>query len=183
MKTLKQEAIEVIASELQQWGNEATFEMQRLLDLRVKEKDKAANSLRASINFESAVSITNGTRAEWTLNDYYVYIDLGVKGVQNRSKTYGTFAFKNMHVSKGFLKSLESYITRKGKEIPEGKGSVLERRKSLAYLMGKAIKRKGIDGTRFYSDVFNEAAFQKLANRIAEKLGQYYEIKITADLK
>ena len=182
MTTLKQTTIEVIASELQEWGNEATFEMLKLLKQRTKQNSQVSN-LAQSIEFEGAVSTVNGSRAEWNLNDYYVYIDLGVKGVQNRSKTYGTFAFKNMHVSNGFLKSLESYITRKGIKIPQGKQSVLERRKSLAFAMGRAIKKKGIESTRFYSDVFNEGAFQKLANRIADKLGQDYEIKITAELK
>lgn len=193
MTTLSQDIINTVASELQEWGNEATFQMQKLLQERLKQNAQVSE-LSQSIDWTGTQVSTNGVIAEWNLNDYYIYIDLGVKGVQNRSKTstskeYPTgFKFKNLHISKGFISNMEDYITRKGIKLPANKKDGVQktwqdRRKALAVQMAKAVKKKGIDATRFYSDVFNDEAFEKLARRISEKIGKDMEFKITSEFK
>lgn len=177
---LSQSIIEKAAEVLQEWGNEATFEMQRLLKARLKQNSQVSD-LAQSIDFTGSEVTTNGATAIWNLNDYWVYVDLGVKGVNNRAKTYGNFKFKNVHVSKGFLQSMKLYVARKGIQLMiKDKKVTLEQK---AFQMAKAVKKKGIDGTRFYSDVFNDKGFKKLTDRLETALGQEIEIKIITELK
>lgn len=184
--TAQEQAIDKIASILQEWSMEATYRMQDNLKKRLKHNSQASQ-LSQSLTFEGSEVKKDSTTVEWSINDYYIYIDLGVKGTQNKSKFYGNFAFKNNHVSKGFIKSLESYITRKGIKVrmskAESKLSVLERRKQTAFQMAKAIKKKGISGTKFYSDVFNDKEFKKLADKITDSIGGSYEINISSGFK
>lgn len=166
-----------------EWAAWATDEMKKNLNERLKYPDSL---LGQSITFDGTKATANGVFVNWELPDYAIYVDLGVKGVNNRSKTYGNFAFKNLHVSAGFIKSLENYITRKGIKVrndrKESKKTVLDRRKSVAFAMARAIKKKGITGTRFYSDVFNNAGFKKLTDSLEEALGQQLEIIIIKEL-
>jgi hypothetical protein len=82
---------------------------------------------------------------------------------------------------------MQSYIARKGikvrQSVRESKQTVIERSFQMAHAMSVAVKKKGIDGTRFYSDVFNDKGFKRLTDVLEEALGQDVEIKIIAELK
>jgi H2-forming N5,N10-methylenetetrahydromethanopterin dehydrogenase-like enzyme len=82
------------------------------------------------------------------------------------------------------LHAFTDYITRKGIKVITAPGErVIEAQFSMAHAMAKAVKKKGIDGTRFYSDVFNDKGFKRLTDVLEEALGQEVEIKIIAELK
>ena len=193
MPTLSQDLMQITASVLQEWGTKQTEQMQKLLLARVKRGNATDNLLARSIIFDGSKVTTNGTTAVWNLNDYWVYVDLGVKGVNNRSKTYTNkdfpsgFKFKNLGVSPQMRNAMQDYIARKGIKVRQSKGeskqTVIERSFQMAYAMAKAVKRKGIDGTRFYSDVFNEAGFKRLNDILEKALGQEIEITIIANFK
>lgn len=181
---LPQSIIDKAQDVLAEWAAWATDEMKKNLDERLKYPDSL---LGQSIAFDGTKATPTGVYVNWELPDYAIYVDLGVKGLNNRSKTYGNFAFRNLHVSSGFIKSLESYITRKGIKVrndrKESKKTVLDRRKSVAFSMAKAIKKKGIPGTRFYSDVFNDKGFKKLTDALEDALGQDLEVIIIKELQ
>ena len=190
MSALTQQMMQITANVLQEWGMEATAEMQRLLLARVKRGNKTDNLLARSIIFDGSKVTTNGTTAVWNLNDYWVYVDLGVKGVSNRSKTYTNkdfpsgFKFKNLGVPPQMKNAMQDYITRKGMDVETNKGEAKKDAvKRMAYGMAKAVKKKGIDGTRFYSDVFNDKGFKRLNDKLEKALGQEIEIKIIANFK
>ena len=190
MSALTQEMMQITANVLQEWGMEATAEMQRLLLERVKRGNKTDNLLARSIIFDGTKITTQGTTAIWDLNDYWIYVDLGVKGVKNRSKTYTSkdypagFQFKTLGVGFKMLHAFTDYITRKGVKVITAPGErVIEAQFSMAHAMAKAVKKKGIDGTRFYSDVFNDKGFKRLNDKLEKALGQEVEIKIIAELK
>lgn len=193
MSALTQQMMQITASVLQEWGTKQTEQMQKLLLARVKRGNATDNLLARSIIFDGSKVTTNGTTAVWNLNDYWVYVDLGVKGVNNRSKTYTNkdfpsgFKFKNLGVSPQMRNAMQDYIARKGIKVrqskQESKQTVIERSFQMAYAMAKAVKRKGIDGTRFYSDVFNDAGFKRLNDILEKALGQEVEIRIIADFK
>lgn len=190
MSALTQEMMQITANVLQEWGMEATAEMQRLLLERVKRGNKTDNLLARSIIFDGTKITTQGTTAIWDLNDYWIYVDLGVKGVKNRSKTYTSkdypagFQFKTLGVGFKMLHAFTDYITRKGVKVITAPGErVIEAQFSMAHAMAKAVKKKGIDGTRFYSDVFNDKGFKRLNDKLEKALGQEIEIKIIADFK
>jgi hypothetical protein len=190
MSALTQEMMQITAKVLQEWGRKQTEEMQKLLLARVKRGNKTDNLLARSIIFDGTKITTQGTTAVWDLNDYWMYVDLGVKGVKNRSKTYTSvdapagFQFKTLGVGFKMLHAFTDYITRKGiKVITEPGERVIEAQFSMAHAMAKAVKKKGIDGTRFYSDVFNDKGFKRLNDMLEKALGQEIEIKIIADIK
>lgn len=189
---LSQSIIDKAAAVLQEWGNEATFEMQRLLKQRLKQNAQVSD-LSQSIDFTGTKVTTEGAIAIWNLNDYWVYVDLGVKGVQNRSRTYTSkdfpagFRFHNLGVGKKMSDAMYNYIVRKGIKVrqtrQESKKSVIDRAKSMAFAMSRAVKKKGITGTRFYSDVFNDKGFKRLTDKLETALGQEIEVRIIAALK
>ena len=190
MSALTQEMMQITASVLQEWGTKQTEQMQKLLLARVKAGNATDNLLARSIIFDGSKVTTNGTTAVWNLNDYWVYVDLGVKGVKNKSKTYTSpdfpsgFQFKTLGVGFKMLHAFTDYITRKGiKVITEPGEKVIEAQFSMAHAMAKAVKKKGLDGTRFYSDVFNEAGFKRLNDILEKALGQEIEITIIANFK
>lgn len=193
MSALTQEMMEVTAKILQEWGTKQTKQMQKLLLERVKAGNATDNLLARSIIFDGTKVTTQGTTAVWNLNDYWVYVDLGVKGVKNKSKTYTSpdvpagFKFKTLGVGFKMATAFQEYIMRKGIKVresrEESKMTVIERSFQMAFAMAEAVKRKGIDGTRFYSDVFNEAGFKKLTDKLEQALGQEIEIKIIANIR
>lgn len=189
MSALSEEMIQATARILQEWGNEATAEMQRLLRTRLKQNSQIS-ALAESIDWTGSKVTTEGSTAIWNLNDYWVYVDLGVKGVQNRAKTYTNdlypngFKFKTLGVSPQMRNAMQSYIARKGIRVDNKKGeSKLTASFKMAYAMSRAVKKKGIDGTRLYSDVFNEKGYKRLTDKLEKALGQEFEIKIIAEFK
>jgi len=189
MSALTQEMMQITANVLQEWGNEATAQMQQLLKKRLKQNSQVS-ALAESIDWTGSKVTTNGTTAVWNLNDYWIYIDLGVKGIKNRAKTYTNvdypagFKFKNLGVPPQMRNAMQSYIARKGLQVANKQGeSKLTASFRMAQAMSIAVKKKGIDGTRFYSDVFNDKGFKRLNDKLEKALGQEVEIKIIADFK
>jgi hypothetical protein len=136
------------------------------------------------------------------LNDYWMFIDLGVKGTRNTSgkstgsiptKTYTNkdfpqgFAFKNASTPPQMILSLQDFIARKGltpKKI-EGQSNfdVIVDTFQMAQAMADAIKKKGIDGTRFYSDTFNDESYNELTTMLSDIIGKEVEFKLITEFK
>ena len=57
--------------------------------------------------------------------------------------------------------------------------NIMDRRKAFAFGTAVNVKKKGIEGTLFYSSVFTEAHLQVLAQRIEKAIGKDFEVKIT----
>ena len=186
---LSQELIDKANSVLIEWSNEATFEMQKLLRERLKKNASNSESqLSASINFEGTQATEAGAVATWTLDDYYIFVDLGVKGVNNKSKTYTSddypagFQFKNLGTPPQMIDAMKNYISRKGIPLQDLQGNKMTIEQK-AFQMSKAVKSKGTDGTRFYSDVFNDKGFKRLTDKLERSIGGEFEVKIIAQLK
>jgi hypothetical protein len=185
---LSQEIIDKAAAVLQEWGNEATAQMQKLLNERLKVTDRGESQLSQSIIWDGSEATPEGATAVWNLDDYYVYVDLGVRGVNNKSKTYTSdefpsgFQFKNMATPPAMVDAMKLYIARKGIPLKDLDGNSMTQIQK-AFQMSKAVKSKGTDGTRFYSDVFNDYGFKRLTDKLSAALGTEIEINITTELK
>jgi len=178
MSTLDQSIINAVATEAIKWANEATYQMKKNL----ADSGKGKSLLSQSIIIEDTEITDSSVKLYWLLPDYYVFIDLGVKGVQNKSKTFGSYAFKNLFVGRKMLASIEDWISRKGikvRQSTESLKNVKDRKKSIAYAIARSVKRKGIEGTLFYSSVFTEGKLQELAARIEKAIGKDFDVKIT----
>lgn len=98
--------------------------------------------------------------------DYADYIDKGVKGIQNRRKTYPNqdgkyYQFKTYGMPPEALQSLEGWAARKNIEL-EATG-LIEGRKNLKQISSPAsrlayyIKKYGIEGRQFIKKSIDEA--------------------------
>ena len=132
--------------------------------------------LKASFG-EAVISETkSGYRIEIkTGADYFDYIDKGVRGIQNRRKTYPNadgkyYQFKTYGMPLEALKQLEGWMQRKNIEIEatnlrikSGQEESMKGRKMLKQISSSAqrmayyIKKYGIAGTNFIQKSVNES--------------------------
>jgi len=114
---------------------------------------------------------------------YYEFIDEGVKGWANTKKNTGRFSFKKGNkpiprkvildwmmsrtiVYKGFVGDR----AKKRKGIAP-KPSIKDKLNQLAYLIGRSIKKKGIEGVPFYSSVMSEDFFKSFETEFLDVYG------------
>ena len=198
--TLSEEILDKCASALKLWGNANAESMRQLLRQRLKHK-KTESSLAESINLQDPIIKGGVVSMAIDLNDYWMYIDLGVKGLRNRSgkttgsiptKTYTNkdfpqgFSFRNIGTPPQMINSLQDFIARKGIEARVGNEStskVIQTSFQMAESMATAIKLKGIDGTKFYSDTFNQESYNELTNKLSTIIGQEVEFRLITEFK
>lgn len=145
------------------------------------------NSMQLPMSIRTLQTVDkSGILIEFFANDYYIFVDEGVEGIGGGKKpkkpTTGKYKFKTPYVGRKMVDNIQDWIARKPilirrNKTEDSKTSVVPRAQSIAYVMAKSIKRTGIGKTMFWSDTFNESAYEDLANRIGQALGR--EIRIT----
>ena len=133
------------------------------------EKYSPADSGKLSSSYQVlGVSETRtGYRLEIGIGvDYADYIDKGVKGIQNKRKTYKNedgrfYQFKTYGMPVEALKQLEGWMRRKNMEIEatnliEGR-NMLPQISSSAKRLAYYIKKNGIEGRQFIKQSIDEA--------------------------
>ena len=198
--TLSDEILDKCADVLMEWGNANAESMRQLLRQRLKHK-KTESSLAESINPKNPTIKGGVVSMEIELNDYWMFIDLGVKGLRNKSgpktgsiptKTYTNkdfpqgFSFRNMATPPQMISNLQDFIARKGIEARianESTSEVIQTAFQMAESMAIAIKLKGIDGTKFYSDTFNQESYNELTTKLSSIIGQEVEFRLITEFK
>jgi hypothetical protein len=196
--TLSDEILDKCADVLLEWGNANAEQMRQLLRQRLKHKGTESN-LAQSIQTKGATVKGSVVNMTIDLNDYWMFIDLGVKGLKNRSasgvptKTYTNkdfpqgFSFKNMATPPQMINSLQDFIARKGipvrKTKQQASSEVIQDSFKMAQAMADSIKKKGIDGTQFYSDTFNQDSYNELTNKLSLIIGQEVEFRLITEFK
>jgi hypothetical protein len=146
----------------------------------------------------STFYITVGYDKNNPASEYYDYRNKGVKGLKGYQQT--PYKFKNLGVGKKFLTTLiewyerhRSYIRnetqtknlsglqRKRKKL--GEMTDADRLKSIAYLTGKKIKRKGIDRIGFFDDNIPRIFNTQFKKDLAEAMGKDIVINIKSNFK
>jgi len=91
-----------------------------------------------------------------SMEDYGAFIDQGVSGTRHKTPTPSPFSFKNDGVSAGMQYSIFEWMRKKGvrmRDLGTGKfkkGKMTEKSyESLAYVIARSVKRKGINQTFF----------------------------------
>jgi hypothetical protein len=185
---LTQEIRDGISEILREWGNERVTNARTILE---QKGAIASKVLWQSIkNFD--IEIKNGTIVipfgfqydeESDVSKYWMYVDEGVQGIGGGRKsaiTTGRFKYK----ANGRpipAKPIQRWITEKGITPPADfmpNVKLLKRVEGWSYVLAKSIKKTGIGKTMFWSDTFNEKAYQDLADRIAKKIGGEYTIQL-----
>jgi hypothetical protein len=196
--TLSEEILDKCADVLLEWGNANAEQMRILLRQRLKQKQTESN-LAQSIQTKGATVKGGVVTMTIDLNDYWMFVDLGVKGLKNRSasgvptKTFTNkdfpqgFSFRNMGTPPQMINNLQDYIARKGIQVRVSKNQsgaeVIRDSFTMAKSMADAIKKKGIDGTQFYSDTFNQESYNELTNKLSTIIGQEVEFRLITEFK
>ena len=195
---LSDEILDKCADVLMEWGNANSESMRQLLRQRLKHKN-VESSLAESINPKNPTIKGGVVSMEIELNDYWMFVDLGVRGLKNQSasgvptKTYTNkdfpqgFAFKNTSTPPQMILALQDFIARKGIPARTSKDQsnfdVVVTSFQMASAMADAIKLKGIDGTKFYTDTFNQESYNELTNKLSLIIGQEVEFRLITEFK
>jgi hypothetical protein len=198
---LSQEILDKVEEALRLWGNDNAEQMRILLRQRLKGKN-TESLLAQSIKANDPVVSEDKVTMKIDLNDYWVYVDLGVKGLRNKSgpttgsvptKTYTNdefpqgFKFKNTYTPPQMISNLQDYIARQGIQArvnkSQGASEVILDSFQMAEQMALAIKMKGIDGTKFYTDTFTDQSYAELTNTLSQIIGQEVEFQLITEFK
>lgn len=118
--------------------------------------------------------------------DYYDYVNEGVQGVKGGLNTTSPYKFKFLTPSLTHVQAIEKWI-REGKkkiqvrDIKYGKTKQESKaitEKNLAYVIARAIKRRGLKRTGFWSEAFDDT-FKDFGLQMAKVLG----VDIRVDLQ
>lgn len=167
---------DLIAEALDEWATERTDNAKRILnDKGIKQNTDLAQSIYFLNKATGGVS-----KVEIYANDYYVFVDEGVQGLNGTQDTTGRFKYKNMNTPKSMVNSIQKWVASRGlvSASPRGKSVTIPKSFSLAWAIAKSVKKKGIRKTLFWSDTFNDNGYQLLVDKITEKLGDQFEITI-----
>jgi hypothetical protein len=138
-----------------------------LVDNLAKYSPADQGKLASSFSVIGVSETRTGYRLEIKVGvDYADYIDKGVRGVQNKRKTYKNdegryYQFKTYFMPLEALKQLEGWMQRKNMEIQatnliEGR-NVLPQISSSAKRLAYYIKKYGIEGRQFIKKSIDEA--------------------------
>jgi hypothetical protein len=141
----------------------------------------ATGELKRSLNYKIRVrgneirEVTFGSKAK-----HAPYLHWGVNGTQKNQKS-PFFNFRKQPPSSVFI----PWIKAKGIKLRDKKGRFKKQTESnmnsLAFLIARSVKRKGIVGLRFYEKAFTAVSKRfdkKLGEAIAEDIKDKFKLKL-----
>lgn len=130
---------------------------------------RATLSLLSSIKPIGVVTRGNDVIAGIEMLDYYQYVDGGRGPTRNKGNG-------------GLRLAIQDWIASKGIQVrqsaSESGQTVIERNKSLAYVIARKIHRKGFKGNKFFSKVINDATFDELGEYLASAMGEKIALSV-----
>ncbi len=165
-------ALQLVADYVEAFERQVADELNRL--------DKVdTGSLASSIKFETTET-KNGIIIEVFVNDYYKFIDKGVKGIgRNNKNTTSPYKFRTLNPSQSHVNAIRKWINRNGikaratdvkKYGAVGREKRQPQDKSLAYIIARSIKSKGLERTGFWTDSI-EQTFKDFDVKMSQALG------------
>jgi hypothetical protein len=174
---MSSEITEKIAKVLDEWAKDRVKNATDLLD---KQGIPYSSPLNQSIQTTELKVLGLNVGIGFTANDYYIYLDEGVRGLKNKVKTSGLFSFKTPFPSRDMIKNLKEYIPRypNNSAFPKPNKYTVEK---AAIGMAYAVKQKGVNQKPFWKPTFNEASFNDLANMLEDALGEQINLTLTIE--
>jgi hypothetical protein len=165
-----------ISEVLKQWADERQKKAVETLDSQFTLKPLLGQSITTTELKVEGLNIGIG----FTADDYYIYLDEGVRGLKNKVKNSGVFSFKTPFPNRDMIKNLKDYIPRypNNNAFPKPKKDTIEK---AAIRMAFAVKQKGVNQKPFWKPTFNEAAFNDLASRLEDALGGDINLTLTIE--
>jgi len=128
----------------------------------------ASDSLAASINFEPISLTDTSFVVAIVANDYWKFVDLGVKGAVSSSRAPNSpFQYRDKRPP---IRPLQEWIAFKHISL-EGRDKKAANR-SFAINIANKIRREGLRATNFMSNAVTEDMVAVLTENIAEVLGK-----------
>jgi hypothetical protein len=170
------EITKTISEVLKQWADEREKKAVETLDSQFAVKPLLGQSITTTELKVDGLNIGIG----FTADDYYIYLDEGVRGLKNKVKNSGVFSFKTPFPSRDMIKNLRDYIPRypNNSAFPKPNKYTVEK---AAIGMAFAVKQKGVNQKPFWKPTFNEAAFNDLAARLEDALGGDINLTLTIE--
>lgn len=136
-------------------------------------------NLASSINFETTET-KDGLIIEVFVNDYYKFVDRGVRGIgRNNINTTSPYRFRYANPSKSHVQAIRGWISRnrdkvKARDVQKYGAIGREKRQpqdiTVAWLVARNIKRRGLRQTGFWTDSINEV-FKDFDIKMSQALG------------
>ena len=147
-----------------------------------KKKKKDTSNLYNGIKFEVTKEKDSTTLSFdfGTANDYWQFVDKGVKGVSSSAKApnspfkFGTGTGK----SGGLTKGINGWVARKRIQFQDRKTKQFLSYKATAFLIIRSIWNKGLETTNFFTKPF-EQAFK----RVPDDIYAAYALEVEEQLK
>jgi hypothetical protein len=121
-----------------------------------------------------------------SLNDYYKFVDEGVKGWQDEKGSGSQYQFKKTFPSKKMVAAIRGWVVREGlkgigkenahplaKPREQRRAKITDTSTRMAYAISYNIKKKGLRGTNFWSDTHKE-----MMGIVREELGKSLKVDI-----
>ena len=165
-------ALQMVAEYVEAFEKKVADELNRL--------DKVdTGGLASSIRYETTET-AKGLIIEVYVNDYYKFVDKGVRGVgRNNKNTTSPFRFRYLNPSKSHVSAIRKWIARNGiraratdvkKYGAVGRENRQPKDKSLAYIIARSIKSKGLPYTGFWEKSI-DAVFKDFDVKMSQALG------------
>lgn len=155
-----------VADELNKFGK---YVVQQSKSNLSKKKKKDTSTLYNSIKYDVSKTKDSTTLSFdfGSANDYWQFVDKGVKGVSSSVKAptspfkFGTGTGK----SGGLTKGINGWVGRKRIQFKDRKTGKFLSYKATSFLIIRSIWNKGLETTNFFTKPF-EQAFQRLPDEI-----------------
>lgn len=172
-----------VANELDKFGK---YVKQQAKSNLSKRKKKDTGALYDGISYK-VVEVKNTTTLTFdfgTANDYWQFIDEGVKGVSSSAKApLSPFKFGTGTGKKGGLTSgVNGWVARKRIQFKDRRTGQFLTYKATAFLIIRSIWNKGLATTNFFTKPF-EQAFQRLPEDVYLAYSLEVDEKIKIALK
>lgn len=157
-----------------------------IVDNLTSMKDSRGHNREGSGKLGQSIGLLNQNSVIETATDYMVtisapyyakFVDEGVKGYENKYKNTGKFSFKRSG-KRIPISAIRSFMMARG-IVPRGEDK--ERTKltdpnkqlnAIAFLIGAAIKRSGIEQVPFYSSILTDALIDLFTNKMSDIMAQ-----------
>ena len=172
-----------------EWANESIAIMRKIITR--KSRTKQASTLAADLVPKPFPIDANGNlRIEIvTMQDYWQFVDEGVKGVYNKGKAPNSpFSFRNLGVSPDMLSSFKQYIARTGSKGLRKQTLIRKNKKKQADLITKeamamavATKIGGIKPMNFVEPAVGKKRLKILSQSMSKEIGKRVSASIVSE--
>lgn len=167
------------------WCNDRADNMRKII--QEKARTKGASTLAQSIAVVAPVVSVSGVKVQVvTDQDYYDYVDKGVKGVKNKSKAPGSpYSFRTIGAGPKMIASFKRYIAETGTTRFKKKQLVQKNKKKQASAIDQAAKQMaiytkigGIKPMKYIEKTVTPKAIRSLSTALAAAFGANIRVSI-----